>query len=295
MNAAKNRLLAHLATGATTVCRAWSVSRRDGIVLGFTDHDRDLEFEGILFAADTGLTARVLEQVTGMAPDNSEAMGVLSGDAVKEEDIAAGRYDGAVVRVWLVNWADPEGRMVEFAGRTGEITRTGSSFRVELRGLTDALNRTEGRVFQSGCDAVLGDTRCRFALSTPGYHVETEILWIEEGFRLGFATMEGFADQWFERGELRVLDGKGAGQVALVRMDRQLDDVREISIWSPFGVTPKTGDRVALGTGCDKRAATCRDKFDNFMNFRGFPSIPGEDWLASYPTSGDSLSGGKLR
>ena len=295
MSEAKDKLLAHLASGATTVCRAWSVSRTDGVVLGFTDHDRDLEFEGIRFAADTGLTARALEQVTGMAADKSEAMGVLSSDAVTERDIAAGRYDGAEVRVWLVNWADPGERMLEFAGRTGDITRAGGSFRVELRGLTDALNRTVGRVFQGGCDAALGDTRCRFDLSIPGYRTEAEILWIEEGYRLGFAPMDGFADRWFERGELRILDGEGAGQAALVRMDRRLDAAREISIWSAFGVAPRAGDRVALVTGCDKRAATCRDKFDNFLNFRGFPHIPGEDWLTSYPTSANSRSGGRLR
>lgn len=295
MSSATDRLLAHLATGATTVCRAWSVSRRDGVVLGFTDHDRDLVFDGTRFAADTGLTARVLEQVTGMAPDNSEAMGVLSSDAVTAADIAAGRYDGAVVRVWLVNWTDPEQRMVEFAGHTGDITRTGNSFRVELRGLTDVLNRTEGRVFQSGCDAALGDGRCRFDLSVPGYRTEAEILWIEEGYRLGFAPLGGFSDHWFERGVLWLQDGEGAGQAALIRMDRPVERGREVSIWSAFGVPPRAGDRVVLVTGCDKRAATCRNKFDNFLNFRGFPHIPGEDWLTSYPTSSNSGAGGRRR
>ena len=295
MSEAKKRLLEHLATGATSVCRAWSISRKDGVVLGFTDHDRDLAFEGIRFAADTGLTARVLEQVTGMAPDNSEALGILSSDAVTEADIAAGRYDEAEVRVWLVNWADPSARMVEFAGRSGDILRAGSSFRMELRGLTDALNRTTGRVFQGGCDATLGDARCRFDLSTPGYRTEAEVLWIVDGYRLGFAPMDGFAERWFERGEVAILDGAGVGQVALIRMDRRGEEAREISLWSPFGVPPQAGDRVSLVTGCDKRASTCRDRFNNFLNFRGFPNIPGEDWLTSYPTSANAGSGGSLR
>lgn len=295
MTGSKEALLAHLATGTTTVCRAWSVRRPDGVVLGFTDHDHDLEFEGIRFAAGSGLTARVLEQVTGMAPDNSEALGVLSSDAVTEQDILAGRYDGAEVRVWLVNWARPDERMVEFAGRTGDIVRSGSSFRVELRGLTDVLNRTAGRVFQAGCDASLGDHRCRFDLDIPGYRTEAEILWIADGFRFGFAHLEGFADRWFARGEMRVLNGVGVGQVALVRLDRSLSDGREISVWTPFGLMPEPGDRVQLTTGCDKRAATCRDRFNNYLNFRGFPNIPGEDWLTSYPTSGSAQTGGKLR
>ena len=44
-------LKAHLDGGATTVCHAWRVTRRDGTVLGFTEHDHDLVFGGTLFAA----------------------------------------------------------------------------------------------------------------------------------------------------------------------------------------------------------------------------------------------------
>jgi hypothetical protein len=40
------QLYAHLGTGATTVCRAWAVTRTVGQVLGFTDHDRDLALDG---------------------------------------------------------------------------------------------------------------------------------------------------------------------------------------------------------------------------------------------------------
>lgn len=295
MSEAREGLLAHLAAGTTTVCRAWAVRRRDGAVLGFTDHDRDLEFEGIRFGAESGLTARVLEQVTGMAPDNTEAMGVLSSDAIREDDIAAGRYDGAEVRVWQVNWADPSQRMLEFAGRTGDITRTGSAFRVELRGLTDVLNRTTGRIYQAGCDAALGDGRCRFDLSTPGYRCAAAIDWIEEGYRFGFSGLETFAPRWFERGRLTMLDGAAIGQVANIRRDQMIGGRREISIWSAFGLAPSPGDHVELVVGCDKRAATCRDVFNNFVNFRGFPNIPGEDWLTSYPVSSGSNSGGKRR
>ena len=112
-------LLAHLKTGATTVCRAWMLRRRDGQVLGFTDHDEDLEFEGVLFAARTGLTARALQQSTGLSVDNSEAAGALSDVAVREEDIIAGRYDAAEVIAYQVNWENVQERTVLFRGSFG--------------------------------------------------------------------------------------------------------------------------------------------------------------------------------
>jgi len=114
---------AHLQSGLTTVARCWSVVRRDGMTLGFTDHDLDLNFEGIVFRAGSGLSAKALMQTTGLAVDNSEALGALSHQSVTEEDIAAGRYDGAEVRAWLVNWADPAQRLLQFSGTLGEIQR----------------------------------------------------------------------------------------------------------------------------------------------------------------------------
>ena len=126
-------LYAHLATGATTVCRAWAVVRRDGSVYGFTDHDRDLAFEGIAFLASTGLTARALQQTTGLSVDNSEALGALSDASVSEADLLAGRFDGAEVRAWLVNWASVEDRVLQFRGTFGEVSRSGGAFQAELR------------------------------------------------------------------------------------------------------------------------------------------------------------------
>ncbi len=123
------RLHAHLGGGATTVCRAWAVLRRDGRDFGFTDHDRDLTFDGIGVPRrhrDDGAGACM--QTTGLSVDNSEAIGALSAAAVTEEDLLAGRFDGAEVRAWLVNWASVEDRVLQFRGSLGEIVRAGGAF-----------------------------------------------------------------------------------------------------------------------------------------------------------------------
>ena len=173
-------LQSHLATGATTVCRCWAVYRKDGVVLGFTDHDLDLWFEGVLFRAGSGLSSGALAQATGLAVDNAEAVGALSDAAVREEDLRAGRFDGAGVRMWMVNWADVGSRMLCFAGQIGEVTEGGGAFRAELRGLSEALNRVQGRVIQPGCDAVLGDARCSVDLSAEGFGGTFTVLALRE-------------------------------------------------------------------------------------------------------------------
>ena len=286
-------LHAHLATGATTVARAWAVVRRDGAVLGFTDHDRDLEFEGIRFRADTGMTARALMQTTGLSVDNSEAVGALSSAAVTEADLIAGRFDGAEVRAWLVNWARPEERVLQFRGTIGEIVRAGGAFRAELRGLTEALNQTQGRAYQRDCTAVLGDRQCGFDTARPGYSGEWAVEAVAEGRLFRFSDPGSFSERWFEKGRLRVLGGQAAGLFGHVKTDRITGGERVIELWEQVGVEPRAGDRVRVEPGCDKLAATCRSKFNNFINFRGFPHVPGEDWLISYPVAAGINDGGR--
>lgn len=290
----KEALFAHLATGTTNVCRAWIVKRRDGVNMGFTDHDDDLEVDGVLCRADTGMTARALHQTTGLSVDNTEAFGALSTAAITEADLLAGRFDGAEVRAYLVNWSAPEDFVAQFRGQLGEITRVGGSFKAELRGLTDLLNRPHGMAYTPGCSAVLGDKRCRFDLSQPGYFVNRAVETVEDGRIFKFTTFGSFEDRWFESGRFEVLSGASAGLVGVVKIDRIAGAGRRIELWQALGATVVAGDQVRVLAGCNKTATTCRVKFANFLNFRGFPHIPGEDWLASYPVP-DRVSGGASR
>ena len=295
MSAGSDELLAHLGTGATTVARAFAVSRRDGMTIGFTDHDRPLRFEGIDFRADTGMTARAVQSATGLSVDNTEAFGALSAEAITEADILAGRYDGAEVRVWLVNWADMEARALIFRGTLGEVTRKGGAFSAELRGLAEALNQPQGRIYHARCSAVLGDAACGFDTALPGYRSERAVEGIEEGRIFRFAALAGFDERWFEKGRLTVLDGRAAGLIGVVKNDRMGAGSREIELWQSLGIAPEPGDTVRIEAGCDKRVESCRLKFANLMNFQGFPDIPGEDWLVNYPSSGAVHDGGSLR
>ncbi|GKY88736.1 DUF2163 domain-containing protein [Sinisalibacter aestuarii] len=287
---------AHLDTGVTTLARCWALTRRDGTVYGFTDHDRDIAFGGIAFKADTGLTARALQQTTGLSIDNSEALGALSDAAVSEADIRAGRFDGAAVEAWLVNWAAPEQRVMQFRGTLGEITRAGGAFQAELVGLSEALNRLQGRVYQTQCAAVLGDGACRADLGNPAFSGSGEVLALEDQRVMRLGGFAGFADGWFARGRLVVESGAAAGLVGVIRRDTLSGGLRGIELWESLRAEIAPGDAVRLEAGCDKTAATCKAKFGNLLNFRGFPDIPGEDRQVSLPvrrTGVASERGGK--
>lgn len=288
-------LLAHLAQGATTTCRAWALERRDGVRLGFTDHDRDLAFEGWTFRADTGLSAGALMQTTGLSVDNVEAVGALSDTAISEADITAGRYDGAAVTCWLVDWSAPERRVVLFRGSLGEVTRGAGGFRADLRGLAEDLNQPRGRVYQRVCSAVLGDARCRVDLTRPGMRADVAVEEVEGARRFRFTSLGGFEKGWFARGRLHVLTGAGAGLVGQVREDWLGESDRTLELWQELRAEVAPGDTVRIEAGCDKSLATCKAKFDNVPNFRGFPYIPGDDWITAYPQRSGVNDGGSYR
>lgn len=290
-----NAFQEHLDRSVTTLARCWAVVRRDGTTFGFTDHDRTLGFDGIMFKADAGMTARAIMSATGLSVDNSEAMGALSDAAITEADIEAGRFDGAKVKAWLVNWADVKTRSLRFSGPIGELRRQGGAFHAELRGLTELLNQPQGRVYQQPCSAILGDGSCGFNQDADGFVAQVAVEELQEGRRFVFADMTEFEPAWFERGRMQVLTGAAAGLIGVIKRDRFYAGAREVEVWEAFRTQIATGDMIRFEAGCDKRFGTCRTKFDNALNFQGFPDIPGDDWLMSTPSSGGQNAGGSLR
>lgn len=162
-------MAARLESGAATLCHVWRLMRTDGVELGFTDHDRDLEMDAVLCRASSGWTAGAAESRVGLAAGSASASGGLDDAAITDADIAAGLYDGAAVSLWRVDWARPDLRVRLWAGRLARIRRDDDGFVAELDGPMAALERVVGRTCGRDCDALLGDARCRVDLTAfPG-------------------------------------------------------------------------------------------------------------------------------
>ena len=194
----------------TTTCLCWRLSRRDGLGLGLTEHDRGVEFGGVVFAPGATLSAGSFETNADLRPSRADASGALSSEAITESDLHAGLWDGARVDVYRVDWRAPDTHTLIWSGRLSEISHGESGFEVELVSLKAELERPVGRVFSRRCDAVLGDDRCT--------------------------------------------------------------------------VDPE-------GRVCDQRFETCRDVFQNAVNFRGFPHLPGNDFILSGPAATNNDGG----
>ncbi|MBT9368589.1 DUF2163 domain-containing protein [Rhizobium sp. CSW-27] len=289
MRTIPDALAAHLSGDATTTCQAWRVSRKDGVVLGFTDHDRDLAFDGTLFRAASGFAASEAELGEGMAASAAEVAGGFSNDAIAEADLAAGRFDGAVVELYLVNWADPSQHLRLSVREIGEVTRAGGRFTAELRSLAHRLDQPQGRLYNRRCDASLGDARCRVDLSA--FRAAGTVLAMESRSRLLVAGLSAFATGFFDRGMLALSGGETAQVDGHVR---EADGTASLTLWLPLERALAADEGFVLTAGCDKSFSTCRARFGNHLNFRGFPHVPGSDFAYSYVDGERLHDGGAL-
>ncbi|MEL7486438.1 MAG: DUF2163 domain-containing protein [Pseudomonadota bacterium] len=284
---------AHLTSGATTLCRCWRITRRDGVVLGFTDHDAALSFDGATFQPETGADGAALAESADFAVDNAEIEGALSADALSAQDLAAGRYDGARVDIWRVNWAAPDQRLLLKSGVVGDVSRRGSAFTAELRGPAHALDQRTGRVYQRLCDAVLGDERCGVDLDDAAFVGAGVVIDVIDATRFLASGLEAFDANWFAHGALSWVSGDNAGARGHIASHGDGPTGAALALWTPPGVAIAVGDAFAVTAGCDKRHQTCTDKFANLVNFRGFHLMPGNDFAVSYPLRGEDNDGGR--
>ena len=282
----------HLDSGATTLCWCWILTRRDGQTFGFTDHDIDVSCDGISCVADSGFSATELQSSLGLSVDNVDVEGALSADLITEEDISLGLYDGAEIAVWRVNWMDTSQALLMRKGNLGEITRGDTYFSAEIRGLAAQLQQKQGRVYQAGCDAVLGDDRCGVDTSDSILSASVTVIGVAGGQVLQISGADNFKAGWFNRGVLTFVSGENAGLSYQLQSHILTGGIVSIGVWSAFLKPVAVGDTLDLVAGCDKRFATCVKKFGNGANFRGCPHMPGNDFVTTYPSpDSDDLSG----
>jgi len=287
-------LAAHIAQSETTLAQCWRITRDDGVTLGFTDHDRTLSLGGTEFVPAHGLDGGEVPARLGAQVETSEVLGVLHAEAITEDDILLGRYDGAVVETWRVNWEEPSQRVLLRTDTIGEIVREDGVFRAELRSAQQGLNATRGRIYQGLCDAELGEARCGVALDDAAWHGFATVVSVSDPFRVVVAGLEGFAESWFGFGKGLWTEGRRAGRTDGVMSHTRVGGADVLSFSAKIGDWVAVGDTLSVTAGCDRRFATCKAKFGNAVNFRGFPHIPGSDYVLRHPRSGDAMDGRAL-
>lgn len=160
---------AHLDGEVTSLATCWQITRQDGVEFFFTDHDTQLLIAGDVFKPDSGYKRTAIANDSTLAVDNLDIEGVFDDDEITEQDLRAGKFDYAEIRIFTVNWADLTDGIIRMRrGRIGEVGLTEQGvFRAELRGLTQQLSQRVGEAYQPECRADLGDERCTIPIDPP--------------------------------------------------------------------------------------------------------------------------------
>jgi uncharacterized phage protein (TIGR02218 family) len=261
----------------TSIALCWRIDRRDGVTLGFTTHDRDMVLAGMTYRAAPGMLPSAISVSDGFDVDTLDVAGALTSDAVTAEDLSAGRWDGARVRIFATDWQTPGSDVLALArGELGDVGARDGGFTAELRGPTAALERPVIEQTSPECRAELGDKRCRVDLS--GRRRLATILSVVDGSTLELSTAEPTANA-YGYGRLRWTEGGNSGlTAAILSSDGAFVTLRDAP---PYAAA--VGTRVEIIEGCDKAFDTCRLRFAKRVNFRGEPHLPGNDLLTRYP------------
>ena len=270
-------MAAYLAQDVTTLAFLWKVIRQDGAVFGFTSHDQDITYLGLVYKADTGFIPSAANTSSGLAVDDLELQGILSSLAINQAEIVAGTWDGAEVWLYQVNYLDlTAGAITVRRGWTGEIKSGKIAFTTELRGITQKLAQQIGQNYSPLCRATFGDGRCKKDLND--FEVTGQVTSVTNTHEFADSSRIE-ADNFFNQGLITFTSGLNIG------LSREIKSFSATTIFCelPFPFSIAIDDEYKMWRGCDKTFSTCKDTFNNIINFRGEPYIPVSDSLVKGP------------
>lgn len=273
MKTLPSALADRLESGVTALATCWIITRADATVQRYTDAETDLILGGQTYLATPSLSRTAVAVSLGLSPGNLEVNGALDAVNVSEQDLMAGRYDGARVEVFMVDTLDPDdGAIPIVVGFLGEVETNRNGFRAELQSLAAVLSQSEGEVTTPECRVRLGSARCKVNLAS--FTVTGTVASVTSN-ALFATSVTAFATDWFRFGVLTWTGGNNAGsRMEIAGYTTGTGDVR---LALPMTRTVQVGDTFSMHAGCDKTLATCAGKFANVVNFQGEPHVPGLD------------------
>lgn len=285
---ASANLLSHMAGGVTTLSYLWVITRTDDEVFYFTDADEDIVYGGNTYKSANSGEMSSIDQKSDLGVDNFDYNVILSDDDIDKDDVIGGLFDFADVKVYIINRESvADGVMKIISGKLGEV-RILDDYKaeIEFRSLTQLLSQGIGRTYTHECDADLGDDRCGVDLESsahPEWTVDGTVTDVTDN-----QTFEdsgrGEADDYFNYGLITWTGGNNNGLVMEIKdFTNDSDQQGEFVLASPMPFTVQAGDTYTATIGCDKQKSTCKDTFDNLVNFRGFAEIPGADKVSRIP------------
>ena len=257
----------------------WKIARQDGTVMGFTSHDTNIDYGGVMYKASTGFAPTAVSTSADMSVDNLDAESMVTDDSITVDDLTLGKYNNAQIEVFLVNYKNLKDPIFMLRrGTIGEITYGRNKFTAEIRGLMENFTQKSGKVTSKQCRTHLGTDLCK--LNLVAFTEEGSVTAINEDG--DFYITNSHSADYYSYGLITWLTGANAGEQMEIKA---YTTDRLVKLFLPMPHKIAIGDTFAIQAGCDGNATTCRSRFNNLVNFRGEPYTPGNNYVQNYPSS----------
>ena len=271
----------------TRWCQVWLFQRTDGVQYGFTSHDEPVPFKGLICQPCSSLNSTASEAASEIgAIGNIELSGIIDSDAINEFDLYAGKFDGCFVEVWETSWGfDGTTPKRLAAGKMGSVSHGREGFKTEVLGVGARIaQQAVTQVVTAACRFVFGDKRCgkdiealRVAAAVTSAPVQTS-----NRVFTASALAGDHPDGYFVRGVVTFTTGANAGVRAEVK---EYDGPSgSFILWTALPAPLAPGDAFTVTPGCDLSKTACQG-WANYVNFGGFPDVPGDDATSETPNA----------
>lgn len=257
------------------IARLLKITCRDGTVLAFTDHDQFLTVDGTKYEPTPGL-AQINYTATSSVEVSSQTASAATVD-LPEPDILAGKYDDAVIEAAWCSWQNPSyGKVIIFLGKIADIQYNETGFEAEIMSFMKQLELNIGQVYTSSCRHTLfgtaGAGKVGFCGVNPATFTFTGAVASVVTNRWKFTVSgaaAGKSNGYYSNGKVTFSSGQNNGVSFVIKKHTG----NEIELMLPTGRLITVGDTFTIQAGCDKSLETCKTKFNNILNFGGFPHI----------------------
>lgn len=278
--------------------QCWKITRLDGQVFAYTAHDEPVDYNGTTYSPCDSLKATAVSGGVEAGADagDVEITGIISDTGITEEDLAGGIFDGATVEIYLVPFdresvdgVTPKTDQISTRLTKGIISKIQHTPRQYVATVnTPGAKLTQQallKAYTPACRWTLGSPQCGVVLDSSDAAIGS-VTSVPARNAAASITHRAFSDStrmeatdYFTFGKLTWTSGANTGIEATVKTFGYSD----FELWDIMPNEIQVGDGYEVMPGCNKTSTDCSTKFNNLINFGGFPKIPGKDSIYETP------------
>lgn len=293
---------ARLDNSITNLVLCLSITRLDGLSIGFTGHDKAFTYDGVTYSPDRSFMEPSTKNETDDDKISEFRFHAILDSILKRTEFLSEVYDHATVKAYLLDPYHLTGNQIPpiQTGVLGELNTSGERTQLEFRGLKQYLNQQTIQSISSTCQNTFGyndESRsfCQYDATNVTYSglvIETNT---QKNFKIQLDPITGtkldpvdystYTNKWFEFGLLTWLSGgnvfNGVGRTMDIQKGEYLgSQVWDITLVQYVAVAIAEGDNVSMQAGCDLDFfGKCSNVYGRTKDFKGFPFANSENLL----------------